>query len=38
MKAGYTAKAQRSLFVGESAYYAGKIGAEVVTVPPEAET
>ena len=26
-KAGYTAKAQRSLFVGESAYAAGKIGA-----------
>ena len=26
-KSGYTARAQRSLFIGESAYHAGKVGA-----------
>ena len=38
MKAGYTAKAQRSLFVGESAYYAGKLGAASTLLTGGSET
>ena len=38
MKAGYTAKAQKALFVGESAYYAGKIGAASTLLTGGTET
>tara|TARA_Y100000310_G_scaffold153107_1_gene152546 strand:+ start:683 stop:1153 length:471 start_codon:yes stop_codon:yes gene_type:complete len=38
MKAGYTAKAQRSLFVGKSAYYVGKLGAASTLLTEGIET
>ena len=37
-KSGYTAKAQRSLFVGQSAYHAGKIGATSTLLTQGIET